>query len=420
MVVESAYIPARMQHPSKYVGELRQIIGYYVGWVANEYASNTDEDNMYAVIDNDDAVKGSLDQLALMAAGINFYIKCPSQPLLEKILNLAIGEMRKFNITRKSLVSKSFIYGLALHQKYYDRIKFDGIPGEWLTCIRTQNVDRRRLRIEREISGPEGFNKSYWTIYQPEYDAYIILRDRGDGENYALGSCVQDYIWFSQDEEELYPYFKGAADILFPLCYAKMHGYQYWSEFCEFWSNPQVYGRMDLKQGIFSGVIDGVANQNQRGRNIYQEFRKMRKNNIFVAAGNDEIKLLQSGSVGVNVDRELVEYVDARINLYIMGSSLTTSTSEKSGYSADRIHLSQSELKGKDLRKSLSEVLLDDLIFDFIYKNRVNLFALGIRVPNRSDIEFIYSIDSGDKGGETKNNKYYDNKLDKKDNGLGG
>lgn len=432
MVVMSAKSMAKMQYPSLYVGELRQMTGYYLGWVPNEYADNIGEDNMYAVVENDDAVKHADDQLSLMVAGQRVKIKIPSSPTLQKLCNIAISEIRYFHCTRKSLMQKSTLYGLGLQQKYYREQNIDGFKGKWQICYRTQEVDRRRLRIERKKPGKTGFKDAYWTLYKPEHDAYIILRDRGDGEKYELGSAVQDYIWMTAEQEELYPYWKGIADIIYDLCWMKHKVYQYWADYCERWGHGgMIHAALDLQKGLFSGALTGVANQQARADYIMDHVDNMVSNNCFVTDIRDQVKILQSGSSGVNVCKELIENINNRIHLIFLAAATSTSTADRGGYSSARIHLSQTETKVGYHRKTLEEVILTDLVFDFIYRNRINLYKMGIRVPNRYDVQVkIYALDSdmgenieekqSNQRDEAQNKEYYENKLQKKDKELGG
>jgi len=360
-------ILARTQYIPTYIGDLRAITGYYVGWIDNQLADAAEE--QYELLKNDAQVAHGIHYMSLQTAGD--YIEIHTENLrLKAVLRWMLKQIRDFTHARKSLAYSSILYGLGIQKKKYATKKKFGV--DWQVPISLKEVDRRRLRIEYN---PDNKTEQYWTLWSPKIDAYIILEDRSKVPNAEI--AVQDFVWMMHEVEETSPYFRGFGEVLCPLVYIKSKLLQYWSELCEGWARPFLVALADTR----IRTMDSAAGNTLKERvdAILDSFETARSRHAVVIDKNDKFEYHEKGTSGANILKEYIDYLDNKILMLLVGSELATSMPKKVGsYALGRVHQSVTGTIIQYNRKRLSETLKIDLIQEFINKNRENFYLLDI------------------------------------------
>lgn len=397
-------LPARIQHISPYVQELRQKTGYYIGWVPEQYADNVSEDNAYTMLIEDEVVNHASHMHALMAAGDTCQVVCLN-PLLRKILNAFLLEMEDFLHARKALIQKGMLMGLGIQRKFYDYRELPGLPGKWKVVNRVQEVDRRRFRIEVDLETKH----SYWSLWSKKYDQYIILENRQDNPNAEDGGALQDFLWYFHEEEENFPYHKGLASVVFPWVYAKRRVVQYWADLCESWAKPFFMAFIDSMKALTTGSLgEGYRTHADQVNKILDVFESARARHAAVFDKDTKIDVHESGSVGSNILREFVEIADKKIEKQFLGADLTTSVSSKGGasYALGAIHSNKTEMAVSYSRNRSIATWKKQFLLELCWYNRLHLYTLGLDMPKLSDFElrfFWKKFDRPDEGLVKKN-----------------
>ena len=304
---------AKIQLIPNYVGELRTQIGYYLQWIPNEYADQVSADNFYEVLRKDVEIARCLHLLSLMTAGETATIECDDERLAE-VSAFVLRQIKDFIHARKSLVEKAVLFGCGIQRKYYHRVFYQ--ERYWQMPYRLAEVDRRRLRIERD---EDDKTLVYWTIWCPEIDQYIMLEDRSQNQNAPDGCGVQDYVWYMHMAEELSPYFEGFGEVLYTLAYIKSKVVQYWADLCESWSKPFLVAQVDLTKATIDATLgSGFPSSESRVNALIDTFEKCRGRHVAVVDVGDKLQWFEHGSTGANIIRELLEYCDKKIQLLIL------------------------------------------------------------------------------------------------------
>ena len=377
---------ARYQIIPPYIGALKAKIGYYIGWVPNENADQVSADDAYSILKNDYAVYHGLHLHACMASGERYRI-VSSDEQLTYIVEKLLERIFDFHHARKSLIENGTLLGLGIQRKFYETFEMREYPGlTWVGVKEIREVDRRRVRLEKEADSKTDL---YWTIWCPKIDQYIIMEDRHDNPYIAEGAGLQDYIWYFHEREETCPYFRGLGDILYALCYIKKKGLQYWADLSESWAKPMIIGLMDIAKGILSGSIGAeIQTIDQRIIALLDALEKARARHVIIADSNDKIEVKEHGSTGQNILKELLEYCDNNIRLSMLGAELTTGAGRGPGsFALGYVHQQQTETLIMYSRLRLQEVLVRDLIYDLLFRNRENLYRLGVTAPEPGDVK---------------------------------
>lgn len=376
---------AKIQITNKYITDLRSKIGYYIPWIPNEYADQATADNFYEVLRKDLEVARCVHLLSMLTSGLGLETKC-EDPTLKKLSDYVLKQIKDFTHVRKSLVEKAILFGLGIQRKYYRKVKY---MGQWWDMpFRFAEVDRRRLRIERDVDDKTNL---WWTIWCPKIDQWIILEDHAINPAAPSGAAVQDYCWYVHTQEETSPYYEGLGDILYTTVYAKHKVIQYWSDLCESWSKPFLVAQLNLlKSVINSSMGTGFPTAQQRVDAMLETFEKCRANHIAVIDQDDKLQYYEHGSTGNNICKEFVNYCDSKIQLLILGSELTTTTGQggdSSSYALGAVHMIPFSANLDYNQKRMDEALVEDILFDFYYRNQVPLRNLGIEFPNEGEVE---------------------------------
>lgn len=369
---------ARMQFQPKVVRDMLALGGWYIGYIPDAYADKAGYDNAYNLIRTDLTVGHGLNTVSLQAVGE--YVKVTSKDKkLQLILQSVFDNIKNFSYARKSLITNMLLFGLALQRKYYEEVEFDGFEGKFITIKKLQEVSRQRLRIERDNTDRY---KLYWTLFSPKHEAYIILEDRAYSRNIQEGFAIQDYMWLFNDYDEEYPYFYGISPSLYPYVYAKSLVMQYWRELCEFCGGPIIAGMIDLNKASYNyEATEGMPTAASRQEALLKKLEDMRARKVIVLANSDAVKMLETGSIGNNILKEFVTYVDEKILLYIIGAELTTKASHVGSFALGEIHKEQTINTSRYLRERLIESIQTDIVTDFLWLNRFALIANGIKFP---------------------------------------
>lgn len=395
--METKYKKARYQIIPQYISELRSKINYYAGWVPNEYADQVTADNAYDLLKNDSAIAHALHLHANMAGGEKFKIiaKAPYKFVLTKMLKRIPDLVH----ARKSLVENGILFGLGVQKKTYDKFTMREYPGiEWVGISSIEEVDRRRLRLERpeDFEHPESYHTAlYWTLWSPLLDQYIILEDRADNPRAPAGGGIQDYIWYFHEREELNPYFRGLGQVLYPLAYMKKCALQYWADLCETWAKPWLVMLTNVTKGTINALLDGdIKTAREKAQLLLDVMESARARHSMVLDKDDTFEIKEHGTAGNNILKELMSYCDEKIQLLLLGAELTTGTGSGVGsYALGNVHRQQTETLIMYSRSRLQEVIVRDVIYDLLYRNRMNFYRLGFDAPELGEIEIELYIE---------------------------
>jgi len=376
------------QFISQYVADLRTISGYYIGYVDQNMADTV---GSYELLKNDLTIKQSIHLLSIMVAGEYYDIYCRN-PYLKDIIARGLSSIRDFIHVRKSLVEQAVLFGLGVQKKYYDCDYWPEYGQTWHVPTRMMEVDRRRMRLERN---PNNRNDVYWTIWSPASDSYKIIEDRNSVPGCSLS--VQDFVWYVHEREELNPLFRGLGEVLYQAAYIKSKLLQYWADLSEHFGKPILMAAIDTMQlAINSSSSQGHGFYDaKRVIDQYLEvLETMRCRHSAVYPKGDEIKMIEGGKDSNNMLAQFLEYLDGRIQTLILGSKLITESPTSGSFAQAQVHRGTTGSIVGYNRSRLEEVLLDDLIMDFLERNRHNLMALGIPFPKRGEIAYRIRVET--------------------------
>jgi hypothetical protein len=394
---------ARIQYISNYVQQVRIQTGYYTGYIPYQYGSDADAREYFERLKNDPSVFHAMNLLSLMACGEYVEVKIAKNvdPRLKILVENMLGCVEDFTHARKSLLYGGVLFGLGVQRKYYKLEQFSEFPGAVFSIpYRLQEVDRRRLRIERsfdEGTDSDGYNRNetYWTLWHPKDDSYWILEDRNVEIDIEDGAGIQDYIWYLNEFEELEPLGRGLGNILYHLVYIKSRLIQYWSDVSETWYKPWLTGVLDAQLGSLDAALgEGFAKFNERVNEYLDILDQMRARQVLVHPKTDEIKFHEVSGTGENIIEKFIKYIDEKIQLAILAAELTTGAPSVGSYALGQIHRGATQSVVKYNRIRLQEILERDLIYDFLHRNRIQLLKLGIPMPRKSQIKLEIMVEA--------------------------
>lgn len=380
---------AEHQHISQYVATWRQLTSYYLHYIPNDFADSVSETQSYEILQNDEAIYQALDLICLDAAGDYIEVFCKNKDL-EFILNAALKYIEDFSHARKSLIYGTTLFGLGLQKKSYMKVELDEYPGKTFTFPhKLEEVDRRRLRIERPYYSKDP-REQYWTVYSQKYDQYVKMKSLAENPDYEC--CIEDYVWAYYEFEETSPYFRGLGAVLFRLAYMRSKVLPYWGQLMENWGQPIVLGYINAMKGAFDAAgmgagWDAVATRMDK---MIDEWEKMKSRNIFLMDRNgDQIDIQDSGSKdSSNMLLEFLQYADGKIEKILLGAELVAgSGSGRGSYALGEMHEGKFNLKSEYLSSRVEESYKSYLIYDIVWRNKDVLSSLGIKIPNKQEID---------------------------------
>ena len=378
---------ADIQYVSNYVTILRQKIGLYLPWIPE---TSHEVEDFYEILENDAAVSHALNIISLMSAGEFFEITAQDDKLA-KIIVKGLSYIRRFGHARKSIVQKAFLYGLSIQKKSWKKVTWRKYPSlVWEVPCALLEVDVRRTRIERNTTDKSDM---WWTIYDPTEDRYVKLEDRNIN---PLAPCAQqDYLWTEYEREEMSPYKKGLGEVLFLLVYIKNKSIQAWSELSEKWGQPFLIGQIKTAMAAYNAAANaGSGSQDASAimSNFLGILENMRARNVAIISDHDNIKVHEHGNQGANILQQLIDYVDKKIQLLILGAELTTIAPSVGSYALGQAHKGITESIVSYNKNIVEEELERDLIQDFLIRNRFNLAKLEIDFPEHGEYK-LYLTD---------------------------
>lgn len=368
---------ARLQHISKYVTDLRHVTGYYSGWVSETIH---DVEQYYEILQTDATIKHGMHLLSLMVAGDSWEIEGPNARF-NFLVTKAFKNIERFTHARKSMVEKSVLFGLSVQQKEWKKEIWPEYGRMvWNIPKRLKEVDRRRMRLERDLAGIGDKNNVYWTIWSPEVDQYVVLEDKN--KNPRAKYSLQNYLWMWYEFEELSPMYRGFGECLYILAYIKKNTIQYWGNLAEHFGTPFIIASINAAKAAYNMATNaGTGAQDAQTiiDNWLDILENMRSRHVAVKPEHDSIDIHEAGSVGQNILKELIEYVDQKIELLLLGSELVTQAPSVGSYALGQIHEGATASIVLYNRQNIEEILSRDLIRDFYLKNRMNFYSLGIK-----------------------------------------
>jgi hypothetical protein len=220
-------------------------------------------------------------------------------------------------------------------------------------------------------------------------DQYVKILDRNDFPFGQCGEGIQDYLWYFHEVEEMNPYFRGLGVVLYRLVYIRSKVIQYWADLCESWAKPFMTLSINMAKGALSSIAMGdIKSAEDRVTAWLETLEAARSRHAIVKDMNDKIEILEHGTTGNNIIRELLSYVDERIQNIFLGGSLSTGTGKGVGsYALGEVHAEQTEYLVQYSRSRLEDVLARGILDDLVWKNRENFRQLGISVPKPGEVQ---------------------------------
>ena len=123
--------------------------------------------------------------------------------------------------------------------------------------------------------------------------------------------------------------------------------------------------------------------------------QKWRARHCAIVDKNDELTWNEHGSAGSNIIQQLIEECNKQIQLLFFGTELSTGSGDGRGsYALGAVHKEASDTIITYNRTRLAETIQLDLVHDFLWRNRANLKAIGIKLPEPFDVELEITVDS--------------------------
>lgn len=372
------------QFVSSYVSALRDEIGYYLPYLPQSLADDLTEDGFHEILEKDEQISRCKNLLCLKIIAEQIQIKTIDNRLTDFFKKVLLN-CEDLMHALLSLSEKSLIFGLGIQRKYYREKKIKGFVGTWTLPFRFQEVDRRRLRIERDL---ENKNLLRWTIWSPIYDQYIILENRKKCQTQPiLGAGLQDYIWYWNKFEEDRPYGWGLGDTLYRTAYLKQKLLELYFRCAHSWSEPYMIAFIEAaKASINADLGADISNASDRVQNLIATMEKTKSTHCLVADKADDIKFQEHGTVGTNLIKDFIEWCEEKQLMLILGSKLATDAADTGSYGQGSFHQQQTNTHVRYHQRRLAQNLKKNLFLDIVYRNR-DLFQHNFGfIPNEEDI----------------------------------
>lgn len=386
---------ANIQYSSPYISNLRNRIGYYTGWITEDFADQVTADDAWDLITDDAQVAHAMDLLSLWSAGEYVEVHANNTEI-KFITTKALSYIQDFTHARKSLIYHGTLFGLGLHKITWQKVRFREYPDlVWEVPVRLDEVDRQRLRIERSVHTDR---KAWWTLWDYEYDQYLVLADGNQWPGYK-GPKLQDFVWYYWENEEKSPYYRGKGLVLYRLLYIKDKLLKYWAALAENWSQPYVIFAINTMKELMTrggNAQVGLATLQERLDDIVEKYRKQVAGHVMVVDKDaTSIEFKEHGTQGNNIISEFIGYIDGKINNYILAAELTTQTGSSHGsYAQAKVHRGATQTKVLYGRHRAEERFTQDLVYNFYQINYLNLVNLGLRLPDPGEVNLLFKVRS--------------------------
>lgn len=374
-----------------YIIDLRQNLRYYTPWISQHDADTVTKDNAWEMIINDTKLASCLDLLATWSAGEYYHIST-GDPRVDEVVRRGLSCISDFTHARKQIIYDAIIYGLGLQKIQWDKAHWRDYPGlTWEVPVALLEVNRQRLRIERDINDRR---LKWWNIWTEEHNEYVKIKNRRDCPLYE-GPLEQDYVWFFWERNEMNPYYRGSGEVLYKLIYIKDKVIKYWADLCERYSQPIAAFMINTNKGSFDDdAINGHKSFVQRTNELIDLYTKMAQGPAWILDKNSEaVQFHEHGSSGSRIIQEFVEYADLQINNNILGGELTSDAGSGHSYAMGQIHRGNAQSKVMYNRTRSQERYQDNLMCEFMWRNRANFSALGLTIPERYNVKIKFSVE---------------------------
>lgn len=386
------------QHDSSYVLEFKSAYSpYYMGYVPNSHADTAAEDdnNVYNTIERDPTISQGMQLMTLSIAGEDVDVKFrPGMEREQALAKWMLGNIQDFPQAGRNIAHGAIMYGLGVLAKEIEKRECRLFPGiEFATPVRLREVDRRRLRIERHDQNQW---TNQWAIKSMKYDRYVLLRDRKDLPDYPYPFCFQDYVFYTGEYSEQYPYGKGLAEVLFPLAYISKKVIQYWADLCESWRKPNWHVQVDPSlMAAMTSLGGGTVTEQQVIRAVHEMIRNGRADNTLITSTAIKLNPLEKGTVGNNILEKCLEYLDKRKLLAIMGTELVGNAGGSgASYAMAQIHRGGFSTIFMYYRTRLEEYFKKQLVIEFFWRNRKQIQQAGLTIPDVTDFDLKIIVKS--------------------------
>lgn len=384
---------AHINYSSAYISDLRNRIGYYTGWISEDYSDQVTADNAWDLITDDVQVAHCMDLLSLWSAG-EYVEVIATNSEIGFITSKALSRIADFTHARKSLIYSGTLFGLGLQEITWRKVRFKEYPGlVWTVPVKLQEVDRRRLRIERSVHTKQ---EAWWTIWDYKHDQYVVMVDKYKWPDYE-GPALQDYIWYFWEEAELAPLYRGKGAILYRLLYIKDKLLKYWARLAENWSTPYVTFFINTMKELLTGNTGQVGLNTLQGRldDIIGKYQKMVAGHVMVLDKDAaDIKFSEHGMSGENIISGFINYIDDKIIDFCLAAKLTTQSGSTGSYAHATIHKGASQSKVIYGRHRGEERFEQDLVWNFYYRNVSNFDVLDLEMPEPGEVKLAFKVRS--------------------------
>lgn len=391
-------IRAKINSYEDAVQEYKYATAYYNNWIPHDYSSVLTNNEAYDLLKNDETIREKMNLLSLFASGeksrlhVSKYVDSREESIYRRVAEKALLNIDRFGEAKKSLIFQSHLFGLSMQEIHWEPKTIRGLPGTWLMPVRLEEYDKRFFRKERNLESKE----EYWTMWRKEHDEYIVILDAYEYPGY-LGPTTQDFLWCYYEQDNFEPYFRGLSHVLFKLAYTKKFMHQYWHDLAESWSKPWIQVKADMQKGSFNDTDlgSGFETWAARAEEYIKELSKHRAQHILVSDKDDhEIEIhTGGGSIGQNIMSEYIDYADQRIEKNILGESLENKDGGGS-FNAGSLKREAMDAVIVDARDAAEETHSNQLLMQVYYRNRKNLWHLGVDVPDKGDVRLEYFIEA--------------------------
>ncbi|MGE3853616.1 MAG: DUF935 family protein [Planctomycetota bacterium] len=255
----------------------------------------------------------------------------------------------------------------------------DESPQRWWWIEQLADIDKRRLRLDREPADHHGDNDSdapgdnwFWNLYDPladewrrvEHPEHFIRHTACPDEgSLGYGRSLLESLWFYwRAKTALFGYMcEGAERFAFP------------------WIVARIGAGSELNQDPALGSAFPAADE--RADALIAALEKMRRASVLVLDSEDQVQTVDLSGQGNALILDLVRYVDRCMVELILGASMPTGSGTDTGggsYARAQVERESTDDLLQFDRESLEDTLTRDLIGALWRYNRPAFAALGL------------------------------------------
>ncbi len=256
-----------------------------------------------------------------------------------------------------------------------------GRPLRWWWCEQLVDIDKRRLRLDREDkpadtepgetppATPPG--RWFWNLYDPLADTWRRVEHP---EHYVRHAC-------SLDEGSL-GYGRGLLESIYFYWRAKTTLFSYMCEGAERFAFPWIIARIGAAGSASLDASLGAPflTADERADALVQALERMRRASVLVLDAEDNVETIDLSGEGNGLILDLVRYVDRCLVEVILGSSMPTGSGSAGGSLARaRVERESTDDLLQFDREALEETLTRDFIGALWRYNRPAFTELGLQ-----------------------------------------